>query len=60
MEAEHLVHVRRQLCLIYLDQAEDAARRLFVLSAGNVAPDRLDANHLDRSDVEAVRKLGTH
>jgi len=40
--------------LIYLDQVEDVARRLFVLSAGNVAPDRLEANHLDRSDVEAV------
>ena len=40
--------------LIYLDQAEDAARRLFILSAGNVAPDRIDANHLDRSDVEAI------
>ncbi len=38
--------------LIYLDQAEEAARRLFVLSAGNV--DNLDVAHLDRSDVEAV------
>jgi hypothetical protein len=40
--------------LIYLDQAEIAARRLFILSAGNIAPDRLDANHLNRSDVESV------
>ncbi len=40
--------------LIYLDQPEEGARRLFILSAGNVAPDRLHANHLDRSDVEAV------
>ena len=38
--------------LIYLDQAEEAARRLFVLSAGNV--DSLEVAHLDRSDVEAV------
>lgn len=38
--------------LVYLDQAEDAARRLFVLSAGNL--DNLDADHLARSDVEAV------
>lgn len=38
--------------LIYLDSAEDVAKRLFVLSAGNV--DNLDADHLARSDVEAV------
>jgi hypothetical protein len=38
--------------LVYLDQAEEAARRLFVLSAGNV--DNLEVAHLDRSDVEAV------
>jgi hypothetical protein len=40
--------------LTYLDQAADATRRLFILSAGNVGLDQLDANHLDRSDVEAV------
>jgi hypothetical protein len=40
--------------LIYLDEAENAAHRLFILSAGNVAPDRLEVNHLNRSDVEAV------
>ncbi|HLH12723.1 MAG TPA: S8 family peptidase [Methylovirgula sp.] len=40
--------------LIYLDQGADAARRLFILSAGNVGLDQLDTNHLDRSDVEAV------
>jgi Subtilase family len=40
--------------LTYLDEAENAAHRLFILSAGNVATDRLDVNHLDRSDVEAV------
>jgi subtilase family protein len=38
--------------LIYLDEPEEAARRLFILSAGNV--DRLQADHLGRSDVEAV------
>lgn len=40
--------------LVYLDEAEEAARRLFVVSAGNVAPDRLDTDHLSRSDLEAV------
>lgn len=38
--------------LIYLDHGEEAARRLFVISAGNI--DNLDVAHLDRSDVEAV------
>jgi hypothetical protein len=38
--------------LIYLDQAEEAARRLFIVSAGNV--DDLEVAHLDRSDLEAV------
>jgi hypothetical protein len=38
--------------LVYLDQAEEAGRRLFVVSAGNV--DNLEVAHLDRSDVEAV------
>jgi len=40
--------------LVYLDEAGDGVRRLFVLSAGNVAPDHLQDRHLDRSDVEAV------
>ena len=40
--------------LVYLDAAEERARRLFVVSAGNVAGDRLDAGHLDRSDLEPV------
>ena len=40
--------------LVYLDQAEAEAHRLFVVSAGNVSPDRLDLAHLDRSDLEAV------
>ena len=33
--------------LIYLDAADEGARRLFILSAGNVAPDMLQAEHLD-------------
>jgi len=40
--------------LVYLDEAEEHARRLFVLSAGNVAPDRLQDDHLARSDLDAV------
>jgi hypothetical protein len=40
--------------LVYLDEAEESARRLFILSAGNVAPDHLQDDHLGRSDVEAV------
>jgi Subtilase family len=41
--------------LVYLEQAEARAHRLFVVSAGNVPPDRLDVRHLDRSDLEAVQ-----
>jgi hypothetical protein len=40
--------------LIYLDQAEETARRLFVVSAGNVDVEKLEMAHLDRSDLEAV------
>jgi Subtilase family len=40
--------------LIYLDEPEEAARRLFIISAGNVAPDTFQLEHLDRSDVESV------
>ena len=40
--------------LVYLDEAEEGARRLFVLSAGNVAPDHLQNDHLGRSDLEPV------
>lgn len=40
--------------LRYLNGAEEAARRLFVVSAGNVPADRLEAAHLDRSDIEEV------
>ena len=40
--------------LVYLDNTSEGARRLFVVSAGNVAPERFDAAHLDRSDLEPV------
>jgi hypothetical protein len=40
--------------LVYLDEVEEGARRLFILSAGNVAPDHLQNDHLGRSDLEAV------
>jgi hypothetical protein len=40
--------------LVYLDDAENDAHRLFVISAGNVQPNRLTIAHLDRSDVESV------
>lgn len=40
--------------LEYLDDGEDAPRRLFVLCAGNVSPTALSVEHLDRSDTEPV------
>jgi subtilisin family serine protease len=40
--------------LVYLDQAEPRARRLFVVTAGNVDESKLEAGHLERSDVEPV------
>jgi len=40
--------------LVYLDAPEEGARRLFVVSAGNIPFDRLATQHLDRSDVEPV------
>src|SRR5262249_2102157 len=40
--------------LVYLDEAEEGARRLFILSTGNVGPDYLQDDHLGRSDLEAV------
>ncbi len=40
--------------LVYLDDGEEASRRLFVLCAGNVDPDTLTAEHLNHSDTEAV------
>jgi hypothetical protein len=40
--------------LVYLDDGSDPARRLFVLSAGNVDEDALQVAHLDRSDTDPV------
>ena len=40
--------------LVYLDEAGEIARRLFVLSAGNVTSHHLQTNHLDRSDLEPI------
>lgn len=40
--------------LTYVAPDEEANPRLFVLSAGNVAPSSLERSHLDRSDTEPV------
>ncbi|WP_239135531.1 S8 family peptidase [Actinoplanes derwentensis] len=40
--------------LVFLDEPDPAARRLFVISAGNVEPQHFDADHLTRSDLEPV------
>lgn len=40
--------------LRYLDDNVQPARRLFVVSAGNVPTNRLEIDHLARSDLEAV------
>lgn len=40
--------------LVYLDQAERNAHRLFVLAAGNVDEAQLNPDHLSISDTEAV------
>ncbi|HVY60964.1 MAG TPA: S8 family peptidase, partial [Planctomycetota bacterium] len=42
--------------LVYLADAEERAKRLFVVSAGNV--DDLGLKHLDRSDVEPIEDPG--
>jgi hypothetical protein len=44
--------------LVYLDDETEPARRLFVLSAGNVAPADLQAAHLVRSEVDAIHDPG--
>lgn len=41
--------------LVYLDQADRNAHRLFVLAAGNVREARLQADHLTVSDLEPVQ-----
>jgi Subtilase family len=40
--------------LVFLDEADDSARRLFVVSAGNVRPTDFQDDHLARSDLEPV------
>lgn len=40
--------------LVYLDHAEARAHRLFVVSAGNVSPNSLEAAYLNRCDLESV------
>lgn len=42
--------------LVYLDERDDAARRLFLISAGNITTFQDD--HLTRSDVEPVQDPG--
>lgn len=42
--------------LVYLDEeGEPNAQRLFVVSAGNVSPEKFTLQHLDRSDLELVQ-----
>ena len=41
--------------LVYLDQADREAHRLFVLAAGNVAEAQLQADHLTVCDLEPVQ-----
>ncbi|RZO49169.1 MAG: S8 family peptidase [Sandaracinaceae bacterium] len=40
--------------LKYIDEHEEAFRRLFVLSAGNIEGPALERDHISRSDVEPV------
>lgn len=42
--------------MVFLDEAEDRARRLFLVAAGNV--DTFQVNYLDRSDVEPIDDPG--
>jgi hypothetical protein len=44
--------------LVYLEEAEEESRRLFILSAGNVSPNDLQQDYLSRSDVEVVHDPG--
>ncbi|WBB56289.1 S8 family peptidase [Verrucosispora sp. WMMD573] len=44
--------------LVYLDQAEEAARRLFLISAGNVERTKFQQDYLTRNDVEPVEDPG--
>lgn len=42
--------------LVFLDETEESARRLFFISAGNVSVD--EENHLARSDLEPIEDPG--
>lgn len=42
--------------LVFLDEAEESARRLFIMAAGNVG--QFDDDHLGRSDLEPVEDPG--
>lgn len=44
--------------LDYLDEGDDSARRLFVLSAGNIDETTLSVDHLDRSDTDPIHDPG--
>lgn len=44
--------------LEYLDEGDDAARRLFVLCAGNIDETSLSLEHLDRSDADPIHDPG--
>ncbi|MGK4007058.1 S8 family peptidase [Sorangium sp. So ce1036] len=44
--------------LVYLDGGDEAARRLFVLCAGNVDANALQPTHLDRSDTDPIHDPG--
>jgi hypothetical protein len=44
--------------LVYLDDGDEFARRLFVVSAGNVDSAALQVAHLDRSDTDPVHDPG--
>lgn len=44
--------------LVYLEPTTDENHRLFLVSAGNVLPENLQINYLDRCDIEAVHDPG--
>lgn len=50
------VGTRGEDSMVFLDEGEDAARRLFLVSAGNVY--EFEDNHLVRSDIEPVENPG--
>ena len=44
--------------LVYIDDGNEPARRLFVISAGNIDPLSLQVDHLNRSDTDAIHDPG--